>query len=161
MTPALRLLIASPVPAPNLWAVKTVRLRFEVLHAFGLDERVFVYSRSPVDPYTNLATDTFETVANPWHMANVPGSAPATGSPFLRHNFIELDLVPALAPVAEEKILERLQRLLDAETQLMTLQPQTELWLVGNAVPGVTTGSAPGGASLSYPGSLSESFSSE
>lgn len=68
------------------------RFRVTAVGALGFDGKVFVFSRSPVDPDTGLCVDTFETVAGPQELGMFPPDAPDPDrGPFFRKDEVELD----------------------------------------------------------------------
>lgn len=73
--------------------VDAFRVRLEVVAAKGFDGRVFVFSRSPVDPYSGRAVDQFEGVVGPREVDELPVDAPDVrrGWPYYRATAVELD----------------------------------------------------------------------
>lgn len=69
------------------------RLRVDVVDAHDMDDRIFLWRRGPVDPYTGEPTDNFFTLCSAVDMSEFPGDAPDANKayPFFRRNWVELD----------------------------------------------------------------------
>lgn len=102
------------------------RLRLEATEALDMDDRVFLFRRSPVNPYTNDVFDTFVTVCSPVDMEDYPPEEPdpAKTYPFFRKADVELDFrTAAEAEEAYVAIIGLLNNLVTALNQLETLTP--------------------------------------
>ena len=77
----------------NHWHLHGFRIRIEVKSAENVDQNIFVYRRSPPDPVTGVVFDEFMTVVSFVDLTEYPVGAPdpASGVPFFRQNFVELD----------------------------------------------------------------------
>jgi hypothetical protein len=111
----------------------TYRLRVDVVAVEGpdLDANIFVYRNNPPSPYTTLSTDTFEAVAGPPQLANIPAGAsnPDLSWPYFRLNYIELDVAStAEADGIWAEIQAETKELLDALERLSQLQVIQTVW---------------------------------
>ncbi len=114
------------------------RLRVEIEEAVGLDDRVFLYQRRPVNPHTGDYTDVFVTVCSPVDMEDYPPDEPdpARQYPFFRLNFAELDFrATSQATEAYDIIVRELGTLCRALDRLERLQVVSSVW-VGAGDPG-------------------------
>jgi|JI10StandDraft_1071094.scaffolds.fasta_scaffold467061_2 hypothetical protein len=106
------------------------RLRVEATEALGMDDRVFLYQRGPINPYTNEATDSFVTVCSPVDMEDYPADEPDVRKtyPFFRKAEVELDF--RTSAEAEEgwlAIVERVSNLVSSLNTLEDLTPTTSV----------------------------------
>lgn len=130
-------------PNVNYEYFSAYRLRVEIERAVGMDDRVFLYQRGPVNPHTGEAADTFVTVCSPVDMADYPPDEPdpARQYPFFRKNFVELDFrATSQAQEAYDLIVRELGVLCRALDRLEQLQEAAAVW-VGAGDPGDGGGS--------------------
>lgn len=111
----------------------TYRLRVDVTAVQGpdLDTNIFVYRRNPPSPYTTLSTDTFEAIAGPSQLANIPAGTPNPDLswPYFRLNYIELDVAStAEADNIWAEIQADAKNLLEAMNRLEQLQVIQTVW---------------------------------
>lgn len=114
----------------DYYYLSAFRLRLEVTDALDMDDRVFLFRRSPVNPYTNDVVDTFVTVCSPVDMEDYPPEEPdpAKTYPFFRKAELELDFrTSAEAEEAWLKIVDLLNNLVTSLTRLETLTPTTSV----------------------------------
>lgn len=119
----------------NYEYLSAYRLRLVIDEAVEMDDRVFLFRRDPVNPYTNEATDTFVTVCSPVDMADYPPEEPdpAKQYPFFRKNAVELDFrATSQAADAYALILRELHTLVFALNRLDRLREADSQW-VGTA----------------------------
>lgn len=80
----------TPDPTRNIF-----RIRIEVIDFSGdIDGRIFLFKRSPVNPYTSTYSDNYMCVCAPVDMAEYPPGAPDPEKPypFFRSHMVEADL---------------------------------------------------------------------
>lgn len=122
--PSLNLTVSASTRV-RVWNINAYRFRIEVTASDGIDSRVFIYQRGPVDPYRGIPVDYFCTVAGPVDMEELPGDAPnpEQNYPYYRLPYVELDVrTTASAEDLQKKILERVAVLVDAVSRLAQLQ---------------------------------------
>jgi hypothetical protein len=121
---------ANPVKFNNYGAY---RLRIEVNEVEGadLDKYIFIYKRNQPSPYTSLSTDSFEAVAGPPQLADIPAGEPNPDMswPYYRLNYIELDIASATqADSIWEEINRQVCVLVEAMNALDNIQLQQNVW---------------------------------
>lgn len=128
MSRALKL-VRYGVKNANVWYMKAFRIRIEATDAEDMSDRVFVYQREPVDPYTGNQLDLFCSVAGPVDMSEYPPEEPPEdgSTPFFRKNFIEVDVrSTSHADELWEIVKTEVCNLIDALDRLETLEVQDE-----------------------------------
>jgi hypothetical protein len=113
--------------------LKVYRLRIDAAEIKGFaDNRIFVYARKPVDPYTQFVPDEFQCVASVVDMTEYPGDEPDPlgAVPFFRLSYVELDVRAAL-------LVEEIWTAIQAEVCILcqaidaaqTLTQTQEVWV--------------------------------
>lgn len=110
------------------------RLRIDVTDFEGndIDGNIFIYQRNPPSPYTDLSTDSFEAVAGPPQLADIPAGAPDPNQswPYYRLNYVELDVASTQqADAIWNEIQAEVAVLIEAMNRLDTLQVTQVLWI--------------------------------
>lgn len=115
----------------NYEFLSAYRLRIEVEESVEMDDRVFLYSRDPLNPHTGEQLDTFITVCSPVDMADYPPEepAPAKQYPFFRRNWVELDFrATSQADEAWGLIVREVNNLIFALNRLTRLRVAETVW---------------------------------
>lgn len=106
------------------------RLRIVASDALGMDERVFLFRRGSLNPYTNERTDYFITVCSPVDMEDFPAGEPDPEKtyPFFRLDEVTLDFrTSADAEAAWDVILGEVENLVTALNTLENLTATIEV----------------------------------
>lgn len=108
------------------------RLKLVIAEAVDMDNRVFLFQRSPPDPTTGNTTDTFVTVCSPVDMEDYPPDAPDSAKqyPFFRLSSVELDFrATSQADEAYAIIMRELNVLIFALNRLDQLKVSNSVWV--------------------------------
>jgi hypothetical protein len=107
------------------------RLRIDAIESDGIEERVFVWRRDPVNPYTSEVTNTFFTVASPVDMEEYPPEEPDPykAYPFFRRSWVDL-LFRSVSQAEEawQLIVQEVNNLITALNKLDTIELEDEVW---------------------------------
>ncbi len=132
MARALRVKKFDAGPNVNYAYLSAYRLRLVIDRAVEMDDRVFLFRRDPVNPYTGDHLDTFVTVCSPVDMADYPPEDPDPNKqyPFFRKNAVELDFrATSQADEAYAVIVRELTALVFALNRLDRLQEADSQWV--------------------------------
>lgn len=110
------------------------RIRVVVEEALGpdIDKNIFIFRRNPTSPHSLLNDDTFEAVAGPPQLVDIPAGEPHPDQswPYFRQDNVELDFASSLQA---EEVWQEIQReigvLLQAMDRLDRLQVVEEYWV--------------------------------
>lgn len=119
-------------PNVNYQTLGAIRVRVEASDAEDMDNRVFVWRRDPINPYTSVVLNTFFTVASPVDMEEFPPEEPdpTKAYPFFRRSWVELDFrAVSDANEAWVKIVEVVCNLITALNLLENLELEAEVWV--------------------------------
>lgn len=112
-----------------LW-LSAFRLRVVATDALGMDHRVFLFRRGPLNPYTDERTDFFITVCSPVDMEDFPAGEPDPEKtyPFFRVAEVTLDFRTSQeAEEAWDIIVREVENLITALNTLEDLTPTLEI----------------------------------
>lgn len=115
----------------NVHYLSAYRLKIVASDAEGLDNRVFLFRRDSINPYTGVALDTFLTVCSAVDMEDYPPAEPNPEKlyPFFRSDTIELDLrSTSIAEDIWSLIKQEVCILLEAIDRLAVLKVKEESW---------------------------------
>ncbi len=117
-----------------VWA-GAFRLRVDAsLPSGGMDERVFLWQRNPMNPFTSEETDVFITVCSPVDLSEYPPEEPdpTADLPYFRRSWVELDFrAVSQADEGWQAIQNAVLQLVEALNKLDTLTP-TEVVRIGS-----------------------------
>jgi len=115
----------------NVHYISAYRLKIIASDASGLENRVFLFRRDAINPYTSEATDTFVAVCSPVDLEDYPPAEPdpAKEYPFFRADTVEVDFrTTAMAEEVWLIIKKEVCTLLEGLDRLETLKLKEEVW---------------------------------
>jgi len=118
----------------NFWYYGALRMRIECDEVQGddLDPYIFIYSREPVNPYTENRLDLFHAVCGPADIADIPAGEPNPQRmwPYYRLNYMEHDFRnPTEAAEVWEIIQTEAEILAEAASWFSNLQLEETVWV--------------------------------
>lgn len=115
----------------NVHYISAYRLKVVASDAEGLENRVFLFRRDAINPYTSEATDSFVAICSPVDMDHYPPAEPdpAKEYPFFRMDTVEVDFrSTATAEDVWSIIKKEVCILLEGLDRLEILNLKEEVW---------------------------------